>query len=75
MPILQKPEKDVYTELEVSVALSISQDRLRFLLDQNVFNDGSPRPEKLTFQAQDLIMIGFWDRSTPIKKVVRMPHR
>ncbi len=70
-----KLQKETYTELEAAQTLGISLARLYLLLDENVFNDGTPRPEKLTFQAADLVLLGFWHRTSPNPKVVRMPHR
>jgi hypothetical protein len=71
----RKLQKDSYTELEAAEALGISLTRLYLLLDENVFNDGTPRPEKLTFRPSDLVLLGFWHRTSPNPKVVRMPHR
>ena len=70
-----KLQKENYTELEAAEALGISLARLYLLLDENVFNDGTPRPERLTFRASDLVLLGFWHRTSPNPKVVRMPHR
>lgn len=71
----RKLQKECYTELEAAAALSISLARLYVLLDENVFNDGTPRPENLTFRPSDLVLLGFWHRTSPNPKVVRMPRR
>ncbi|MCI0351514.1 MAG: hypothetical protein L0Z53_18990 [Acidobacteriales bacterium] len=67
--------KQLYTEAEAAKALGISLLRLHSLLDQYVFNDGSQRPAEVNFEPSDLLLIGFWHRSTPNPKVVRMPRR
>jgi hypothetical protein len=70
-----KSDKEFYSEAEAAEALGISIDRLHLLLKENVFNDGSHRPEQLTFRATDLILMEFWDRTLADNKVVRMPKR
>lgn len=71
----KRPEPDFFTEAEAANALGISVSRLHLLLDEHIFNDGSLRPEELTFNTSDLALLGFWHRSTPNPKVVRMPKR
>jgi hypothetical protein len=71
----RKLQKESYTEVEAANSLGISVARLHLLLDENIFNDGSPRPENLTFRPSDLVLLGFWHRTSPNPKVVRMPHR
>jgi len=68
-------EKELYTEQEAAAALEISLSRLHALLDANIFNEGTPRPASLTFRQADLVVLGFWNRSTPNPKIVRMPRR
>ena len=75
MPMSSRTEKEYYNELEAAQALNISLDRLHYLLNHHVFNDGNSRPSEITFQSRDLIMISFWDRGTDDGKVVRMPRR
>ncbi len=75
MPNTNKPLEELYSETEAAEALNISLTRLRMLLDEHVFNDGSSRPEELKFRNSDLVLLRFWDRSTPNPKVVRMPKR
>ena len=65
----------LYSEAEAAKALGISVLRLHLLLDEHVFNDGTARPPEVTFEASDLLLLGFWHRSTPNAKVVRMPRR
>lgn len=75
MAILTNAKKESYTEAEAAEALNISLHRLRQLLDEHVFNDGRPRPEEVVFRLSDIILLEFWNRSTPNAKVVRMPRR
>lgn len=71
----KKLDHEFYSEAEAAEALGISVPRLYTLLDEHIFNDGTPRPEQLTFTSSELLLLGFWDRSTPNPKVVRMPKR
>jgi hypothetical protein len=71
----KKPFKDFYTENEAAEVLGVSVPRLHMLLDEHVFNDGAGRPTGLTFTGSDVVLLGFWQRSTPNPKVVRMPKR
>ncbi len=75
MPDMNKPTKEFFSEAEAAEALNISVVRLRMLLDEHVFNDGTHRPAELQFRSADLVLLKFWDRSTPNPKVVRMPRR
>jgi hypothetical protein len=70
-----KSDKESYSEAEAAEVLGISIDRLHLLLKENIFNDGSPKPQQLSFRATDLILLEFWDRTLPDNKVVRMPKR
>ncbi len=70
-----KSFKQSYTEDEAALMLGISLSRLRLLLDEHIFNDGSERPEGLSLRASDLVLLRFWHRSTPNPKVIRMPRR
>ena len=75
MAIPMNAKKDYYTETEAAETLGITVGRLRQLLNEHVFNDGKPRPEQLSLRLSDIILLEFWDRSTPNPKVVRMPRR
>jgi hypothetical protein len=75
MAIPKNAKKESYTEAEAAEALNISLPRLRQLLDEHIFNDGRPRPEEVSFRLSDIILLDFWNRSTPNTKVVRMPRR
>ncbi len=71
----KRPVQEFFTEAEVADALGISISRLHWLLDEHIFNDGSARPEKITFNSTDITLLSFWHRSTPSPKVVLMPKR
>jgi hypothetical protein len=68
-------KQEYYSETETADSLGISLAQLYSLLDEHIFNDGSSRPENLTFTSSELLLLGFWSRSTPNPKVVRMPRR
>jgi len=70
-----KRQPDSYSEHEAADLLGISVSRLRMLLDDNVFNDGSLRPADLRLRPSDLIVLDFWNRSTENPNVIRMPRR
>ena len=75
MPLTTRPVKDSYTEVEAAAALGITLERLRGLLDHNLFNDGTPRPHEITLRPSDLVLVSFWNKTAPNTKVVRMPRR
>jgi hypothetical protein len=75
MRMMLKPDKDSYSEIEACQALGLSVERLNLLLSENVFNDGSARPNTLTFRPSDLILLEFWNKTMGDKKVVHMPKR
>ena len=70
-----KPLKEYYSEAEAADYLHISLNHLYSLLDEHIFNDGTPRPEGLTFYESDLVLLGFWMKSQENPKVIRMPRR
>jgi hypothetical protein len=72
---VENPFKQLYTESEAATMLGISVARLHSLLDQHVFNDGSERPDELLLQSSDLVLLRFWNRSSPNPNVIRMPRR
>jgi len=66
--------KEFYTEEEAAAELKISVDRLHHLLDRKLFNDGTRRPESVSFQSTDLILLRFWlEQDQP--KLIQMPAR
>ena len=68
-------EKDFYSETEAAEALEISLSHLHELLDEHIFNDGTTRPQQLSFRTVDLVVLSFWLRATPDPKVLRKPRR
>ncbi|HLH08353.1 MAG TPA: hypothetical protein VKW78_14030 [Terriglobales bacterium] len=68
-------EQEYFTEQEAADLLGISLERLCFLLDENVFNDGTKRPGDLELCRSELVLLEFWNRSSENPKVVRMPRR
>ena len=70
-----RPEKEFLTETEAAAALGISRERLHYLLDTHIFNDGKARPADVTFRSADLVLLKFWDRGPEDYKVIRMPVR
>jgi hypothetical protein len=70
-----KPVKEFFTESETAGYLNISLDELYSMLDEYIFNDGSPRPRDLTFCEADLVLLGFWSKNRDNPKVLRMPKR
>lgn len=72
---LNTKQSEDYSEQEAAAILGISVSRLRQLLDENVFNDGSRRPSDLRLRSSDLILLEFWNRTTENSKIIRMPNR
>jgi len=70
-----KRQNDCYSEAEAAQILGISVSRLHMLLDENIFNDGSKRPQDLQLRSSDLLLLEFWNRSVENPKVLRMPRR
>lgn len=70
-----KPAKEFFTEPEAAGYLNITLNELHSLLDEYIFNDGSPRPPALTFCEADLVLLGFWSKTRDNPKVLRMPRR
>ena len=70
-----KPQKEFFSEAEAAGSLNISVFHLYSLLDEYIFNDGSMRPQGLTFSEADLILLDFWMKSKENPKVIRMPRR
>jgi len=60
MNIVKQPTKQYYNEKEAAEALGISVLLLHAILDQQVFNEGTSRPENIEFTPADLLLIGYW---------------
>lgn len=54
-------QKEFYTEAEAAEMLEISIPRLRSLLERHIFNDGSHRPEEISFTYADLVLLDYWN--------------
>lgn len=67
--------KKIYTEEEAARALGISLLRLHMILDENVFNDGPPRPMHVLLEPSDMVLLEYWSNQPPHAKVVRMPRQ
>ena len=72
---LIRKDKETYSEQEAAEWLGISVSRLHLLLDENVFNDGGPRPKNIELTPSDLLLLQFWNRARASEKVVAMPKR
>lgn len=72
---LTPPVKESFSEEEAAASLGLSISTLHILLDEHIFNDGTPRPANIRLTSSDLVLLEFWHNSTPNAKVVRMPRR
>jgi hypothetical protein len=75
MTKMLKPEKEFYSEFEAAAYLGISIHSLYSLLDEYIFNNGTSRPDNLTFRDSDLVLLAFWSKCQENPKVIRMPRR
>jgi hypothetical protein len=60
MYIAKQSAKQLYNEKEAAEALGVSVSLLHTVLDENIFNQGTPRPENIEFTASDLLLLGYW---------------
>lgn len=67
--------QDLMTEQQAAQLLGISVDALYRLLDQHIFNNGSPRPANILFTQSDLLLLSYWCDNPKLGKVVAMPCR
>ena len=56
--------KDFYSEAEAANMLGISIARLHQLLEQYVFNVGTPRPSNIEFTSSDLVLLSYWNKES-----------
>lgn len=63
-----------FTEQEAAESLGVGLHDLYRLLDQHIFNNGTPRPAGLVFTHADLLLLSYW-RGGPDSNVIRMPRR
>lgn len=75
MQNLLSPTKEFFSEQEAAEKLGLSIPLLHIILDENIFNDGTSRPEGLQFTPSDLILLEFWHEIMPLPKLLHMPKR
>ena len=63
-----------FTERQAAEWLGISLESLYRLLDLHIFNNGTTRPQDLSFTHSDLLLLAVW-RDESMEKVVPMPRR
>ena len=65
---------DSLSELQAAQRLGITLDALHKLLDEHIFNNGTPRPEGIRFTHADLLLLSYWCEPRA-GKLLRMPYR
>ena len=67
----------LYSEAEAAAALGITVARLREILDQHIFTNGSVRPSSIQFTSDDLLLLDYWcdSRRTAMHEIITMPKR
>ena len=65
---------DALSEAQAAQWLGITLEALHKLLDQHIFNNGTPRPQGIRFTHADLLMLTYWCEPTQ-RKVLSMPRR
>jgi hypothetical protein len=63
------------TEQEAAEALGIRVADLYRLLDEHIFNNGTPRPSGLLFNHSDLLLLSVWSGGKSDENLLRMPRR
>ncbi len=66
--------QDSLSELQAAQRLGITIDALHKLLDEHIFNTGTPRPVDIRFTHADLLMLSYWCEPKS-GKVLPMPKR
>jgi hypothetical protein len=69
--------QDSINEQQAAQWLGISIESLHRLLDEHIFNNGTPRPSQVFFTQSDLLLLSYWC-DKPVKgsrKVLSMPNR
>ncbi|MGA2989231.1 MAG: hypothetical protein ABSD88_02065 [Candidatus Korobacteraceae bacterium] len=69
MYITKQSAKQLYNEREAAEALGISTLLLYSILDEHVFNQGTPRPENIEFTASDLLLVSYWVETATQQKL------
>lgn len=65
---------DSLSEVQAAQRLGITVDALYQLLDEHIFNNGTPRPQGIRFTHADLLMLSYWCEPRS-GKVLPMPKR
>jgi hypothetical protein len=68
----QATAREYYNEIEAAEYLGITLGELYRLLDEHIFTDGAPRPQKMEFRYSDLLLLSVW--SSP-PRLLQMPSR
>ncbi len=63
------------TEQQAAQWLGISIESLHRLLDDHIFNNGTPRPAEVLFTQSDLLLLSYWCDKPAGAKVLPMPRR
>jgi hypothetical protein len=66
---------DSITETQAAQWLGISMEALHRLLDEHIFNNGTPRPAVVHFTQSDLLLLSYWCDKPRSSKVLSMPRR
>ncbi len=69
------PASECMTEQEAAQSLGITLDALYRILDEHIFNNGTPRPKGLRFTSSDLLLLAVWADEVAGSKVLSMPKR
>ena len=64
MTLAKAVPKDYYSEAEAAHMLGISVAKLHLLLDQYVFNVGTPRPPNIEFTSGELLLLSYWNKES-----------
>ena len=62
------------SESQAAQWLGITIDALYKLLDEHIFNNGTPRPEGIRFTHADLLLLSYWCEPRT-GKLLAMPKR
>ncbi len=70
----QNLAQDSLSELQAAQRLGITVTTLHKLLDEHIFNNGTPRPHDIRFTHADLLLLSYWCEPQA-GKLLRMPKR
>jgi hypothetical protein len=78
MKNLKRSATDQYSEAEAAETLGITLARLHELLDEHIFNEGTPRPSAIEFTSSDLLLLNYWQKNSRVPRnnqVLQMPRK